>query len=74
MEFAVRGGLKMDRIRLIAALTNGVLVLTLYTVAWGTPALDIAMLELSLAVGCTPRDPSIPRLSRAPRVARGAGL
>jgi len=41
----------MDRIRLIAALTNGVLVLTLYTVAWGTPALDIAMLELSLAVG-----------------------
>jgi hypothetical protein len=51
MEFAVRGGLKMDRIRLIAALTNGVLVLMLYTVAWGTPALDIAMLELSLAVG-----------------------
>ena len=33
----------MDRIRLIAALTNGVLVLTLYTVAWGTPALDIAI-------------------------------
>jgi len=41
----------MDRIRLIAALTNGVLVLTLYTVAWGTPALDIVMLELGLAVG-----------------------
>ena len=41
----------MDRIRFTAALTNGVLVLTLYTIAWGTPALDIAMLELSLAVG-----------------------
>jgi hypothetical protein len=51
MEFAVRGGLKMDRIRLIAALTNSVLVLTLYSIAWGTPTFDIAMLELSLAAG-----------------------
>ena len=41
----------MDRIRLIAALTNSVLVLTLYMIAWGTPALNIAVLELSLAVG-----------------------
>jgi len=41
----------MDRIRLIAAMTNGVLVLALYMIAWGTPALNIAMLELGLAVG-----------------------
>ena len=41
----------MERIRLIAALTNSVLVLSLYTIAWGTPGLDIALLELSLAAG-----------------------
>ena len=41
----------MDRIRLFAALTNSALVLTLYILAWGTPAIDIAMLEVTLAVG-----------------------
>ena len=41
----------MDRIRLLAALTNGTLVFGLYTAAWGTPSLGIASLELTLAVG-----------------------
>ena len=41
----------MDRVRFIAALTNSALVMALYMIAWGAPALDIAMLELTLAVG-----------------------
>jgi hypothetical protein len=41
----------MDRIRLLAALTNATLVLGLYMAAWGTPALTIALLELTLAAG-----------------------
>jgi hypothetical protein len=41
----------MDRIRLLAALANGGLVFSLYMVAWGAPAPEIAMLEVTLAVG-----------------------
>ena len=41
----------MDRIQLFAALGNGALVLCLYMTAWGAPALDIALLELTLAAG-----------------------
>jgi hypothetical protein len=41
----------MERIRLLAALTNGTLVFGLYTAAWGTPSLGIAFLELTLAAG-----------------------
>ena len=41
----------MDRIRLLAATGNGALVLALYIGAWGTPALEIAFLEVALAVG-----------------------
>jgi hypothetical protein len=41
----------MDRIRLIAALTNASLVLGLYTTAWGAPTSGIAVLELALAAG-----------------------
>lgn len=43
----------MDRIRLLAALTNGTLVLGLYTAAWGTPTVAIALLELTLAAGAS---------------------
>jgi hypothetical protein len=41
----------MDRIRMIAAFSNAALVLGLYTAAWGSPAPQIAVLELALAVG-----------------------
>jgi len=41
----------MDRIRLIAALANGGLVLALYLTAWGAPVPEIAILELTLAAG-----------------------
>ena len=41
----------MDRIRLIASLANGGLVLALYMTAWGAPAPEIAILELTLAAG-----------------------
>ena len=41
----------MDRIRLLAASLNGMLVLGLYVAAWGTPAAEIAVLELTLAIG-----------------------
>ena len=41
----------MDRIRILAASLNGMLVLGLYVAAWGTPAPEIAMLELLLALG-----------------------
>ena len=41
----------MDRIRLMAAFTNGSLVLGLYVAAWGTPSAAIALLELTLAAG-----------------------
>lgn len=43
----------MNRIRLLAALTNGALVLALYMAAWGAPALQLVMLELTLAAGAS---------------------
>ena len=44
-------GAYMNRIRILAALSNAALVLGLYTTAWGAPAADIAVLELTLAAG-----------------------
>ncbi len=44
-------GLEMNRIRLLAAIGNGALVLALYMGAWGAPAIDIAILEVALAAG-----------------------
>ncbi len=41
----------MDRVRLLAAFTHGGLVFSLYMIAWGAPAPEIAMLEVTLAVG-----------------------
>ncbi|HXV23878.1 MAG TPA: hypothetical protein VED46_06440 [Alphaproteobacteria bacterium] len=41
----------MDRVRLLAAFLNGALVLSLYMIAWGAPALEIAVLEVTLAIG-----------------------
>ena len=43
----------MNRIRLLAAIGNGALVLALYMGAWGAPAIDIAILEVALAAGAT---------------------
>lgn len=53
IEYAHLGDFKMDRIRLIAALANGGLVLALYITAWGAPVPEIVILELTLAAGAT---------------------
>ena len=49
MNGSTWGAQIMDRIRILAALTNASLVLGLYTGAWGAPSAGVALLEIALA-------------------------